>query len=46
MNFTLGQASGSVFHNLFDQSTDTAIRFTPQTRFAAGKAGPLEFTNC
>jgi|GEM_PF-234636 len=36
MYFTLGQASGSVFHSLFDQKTDTAVRFTPQTRFAAG----------
>ena len=38
MYFALGQASGSVFHNLFDQKTDTAIRFTPQTRFSAGGA--------
>jgi hypothetical protein len=46
MYFALGQASGSVFHNLFDQNTDTAIRFTPQTRFSAGGAGveQLEFT--
>ena len=36
MYFALGQVSGSVFHNLFDQKTDTAIRFTPQTRFSAG----------
>lgn len=35
MYFALGQVSGSVFHNLFDQKTDTAIRFTPQTRFSA-----------
>jgi hypothetical protein len=34
MYFTLGQASGSVFHSLFDQKTDIAIRFTPQTRFS------------
>jgi hypothetical protein len=44
MYFTLGQASGSVFHNLFDQKTDTAIRFTPQTRFSTGSAEHLEFT--
>jgi hypothetical protein len=46
MYFALGQASGSVFHNLFDQTTDTAIRFTPQTRFSAGGAGleQLAFT--
>ena len=44
MYFTLGQASGSVFHNLFDQNTNTAIRFTPQTRFSAGRSGQLEFT--
>jgi hypothetical protein len=43
MYFTLGQASGSVFHSMFDQNTDTAIRFTPQTRFSAGGAEQLDF---
>ena len=38
MYFALGQACGSIFHNLFDQTTDTAIRFTPQTRLSAGGA--------
>ena len=46
MYFALGQASGSVFHNLFDQKTDTAIRFTPQVRFSSASAGvgQLDFT--
>jgi hypothetical protein len=44
MYFTLGQASGSVFHSMFDQNTNTAIRFTPQTRFSVGGAEQLEFT--
>ena len=45
MYFALGQASGSVFHSLFDRETDTAIRFTEQTRFSARIAEPeqLEF---
>ncbi len=34
MYFSLGTAGGSVFRNLFDRKTNTAIRFTPQTRFA------------
>ncbi len=40
MYFALGQAGGSVFHNMFDRNTDTAIRFTPQTRFMARAAEP------
>jgi len=46
MYFALGQASGSVFHSLFDRETDTAIRFPAQTRFSARAAGAeqLEFT--
>lgn len=43
MYFALGQVSGSVFHNLFDRDTDTAIRFMEQTRFAARAAGAEEF---
>ena len=39
MYFALGQVGGSVFHNLFDRDTDTAIRFTPQTRFSEQAAG-------
>jgi hypothetical protein len=46
MYFALGQASGTVFHNLFDRETDTAIRFPAQTLFSARDAGAeqLEFT--
>ena len=46
MYFALGQASGSVFHSLFDRETDTAIRFPAQTHFSARAAGAeqLEFT--
>lgn len=36
MYFALGQASGSLFHCLFDRETDTAVRFPEQTRFVAG----------
>lgn len=39
MYFTLGQASGPLFHSMFDQNTNTAIRFTPQTRFSAAGVG-------
>ena len=35
MYFALGQVTGYVFRSLFDQDTDTAIRFTEQTRFSA-----------
>jgi len=46
MYFALGQASGSVFHSLFDQETDTAVRFPAQARFSAraASAEQLEFT--
>jgi len=46
MYFTLGQAGGSVFHSMFDRETNTAIRFTPQTRFSERAVGgeQLEFT--
>jgi hypothetical protein len=39
MYFALGQVTGAVFHSLFDQDTDTAIRFTEQTRFLARHPG-------
>jgi hypothetical protein len=39
MYFALGQVTGSVFHSLFDQDTDTAIRFTEQTRFLSRHPG-------
>jgi hypothetical protein len=39
MYFALGQVTGSVFHNLFDQGTDTAIRFPEQSRFSVRGPG-------
>ncbi len=39
MYFTLGQTAASVFHSLFDQATDTAIRFPERTRFSRGSEG-------
>ena len=39
MYFALGQVTGSVFHNLFDQGTDTAIKFPEQSRFSARGPG-------
>ena len=39
MYFALGQVAGTVFHNLFDQGTDTAIRFPEQSRFSARGPG-------
>jgi hypothetical protein len=38
MYFGLGHIAGSVFHDLFDSATDTAVRFPEQTRFQV--AGP------
>jgi hypothetical protein len=39
MYFALGQVTGSVFHSLFDQGTDTAIRFPEQTHFSMRDTG-------
>ena len=39
MYFALGRVAGTVFHSLFDQSTDTGITFPEQTRFEAGQPG-------
>jgi hypothetical protein len=39
MYFALGQVTGSVFHSLFDQLTDTAVRFPEQTQFSAPHTG-------
>jgi hypothetical protein len=39
MYFALGQVAGSVFHSLFDQGTDTAIRFPEQTIFSGRDTG-------
>jgi hypothetical protein len=39
MFFALGQGTGSVFHSLFDQGTDTAIRFPERAQFSAGDTG-------
>ena len=39
MYFALGQVSASTFHSLFDQESDTAIKFTEQARFSAHVPG-------
>jgi Melibiase/Alpha galactosidase C-terminal beta sandwich domain len=38
MYFALGQVSGSTLHDLFDRKTDTAIRFTDETRLRRSEA--------
>jgi len=45
MYLGLGQVSGSVFHCLFDQASDTAIEFPEQTRFVQnGSTNALKLT--
>jgi hypothetical protein len=40
MYFTLGQTSGSVFHNLFDRKQDVALSFTDDTLMRRSAANP------